>query len=149
MSESPRIEPCTTCGFRMGEPLARLSASDLCFVSDRRFPGRCVVVLHRHATELFELTPEQRHAFVDDVSTAARAIQATVGAFKMNYEVLGNVDPHLHCHLIPRQRGEPKPKAPAWLHPDPQEEMERAAAEAIKRRIAAHLRASSDSSDSS
>ena len=26
----------------MGEPLARLSASDLCFVSDQRFPGRCV-----------------------------------------------------------------------------------------------------------
>lgn len=149
MSESPRIEPCATCGFGMGEPLARMSASDLCFVSDRRFPGRCVVVLHRHATELFELAPEQRHAFVDDVSIAARAIQAAVGAIKMNYEVLGNADPHVHCHLIPRQPDEPKPKAPAWMHPDPQEEMEPAAAEAIKRRIRAHVHASPDSSDPS
>ena len=78
------------------------------------------------------------------MSTAARAIQAAVGAFKMNYEVLGNADPHLHCHLIPRQQGEPKPKAPAWLHPEPQAEMEPAAAEAIKRRIAAQSHALSD-----
>jgi diadenosine tetraphosphate (Ap4A) HIT family hydrolase len=138
------FEPCATCGFRMGEPLARLTASDLCFVSDARFPGRCVVVLHRHATELYELTPAQRHAFADDVSTAARAIMAAVGAFKMNYEVLGNADPHVHCHLIPRQLEEPKPKAPAWLHPEPQAGMEPAAAEAIRRRIAAQLDALPD-----
>ena len=131
--------PCPACGFRMGEPLARLEASDLCFVSDRRFPGRCVVTLRHHATELFDLPPELLRAFAEDVSTAARAIHRAVNAFKMNYEILGNADPHVHCHVIPRQLNEPKPKVPAWLHPEPQAELAPEAAEAIRRRIVALL----------
>lgn len=131
---------CATCGFRMGERIATLSVSDLCFVSDSRFPGRCVVTLHEHATELFEVAPALRHAFADDMSNAARAIKAAVNAFKMNYEILGNFDPHVHCHLLPRQLAEPKPNVPAWLHPEAQTEMAADNAEQIKRRIVALLR---------
>jgi diadenosine tetraphosphate (Ap4A) HIT family hydrolase len=139
VTAAPASAPCATCGFVLGEPLARLAVSDLCFVSDRRFPGRCVVTLHRHATELFDLDPELRHGFVDDVSAAARAIQRAVNAFKMNYEILGNAAPHVHCHLFPRQRDEPKPNVPAWLHPEAQSELAADAAEEIKRRIVAGL----------
>lgn len=123
----------------MGEPLASLSVSDLCFVSDRRFPGRCIVVLREHATELFQLSTTLRHAFADDLSNAAQAIAEAVEPLKINYEILGNVDPHLHCHLIPRRADEPKPKAPAWLHPDAQAELDSGDAEAIKQRIVARL----------
>lgn len=133
---------CGTCGFKLGEPLATLSVSELCFVSDHRFPGRCVVTLHRHATELFDLSPALRSAFADDVSAAARAIKLAVNAFKMNYEILGNSDPHLHCHLIPRQLDEPKPKLPAWLHPEGQTAMAADEAVEIKRRIVTLLRES-------
>ncbi len=130
---------CASCGFTMGEPIARLAVSDLCFVSDRRFPGRCVVVLREHASELFQLAPALRHAFADDLSNAAQAIAQAVGALKINYEILGNVDPHVHCHLIPRRADEPKPKAPAWLHPDAQAELDAGKAAAIQQRIAARL----------
>lgn len=139
MSAAPAAAGCATCGFAMGEPLARLEVSDLCFVSDQRFPGRCVVTLHPHATELFDLAPELRHAFADDISAAAQAIKRAVNAFKMNYEILGNAAPHVHCHLIPRQFDEPKPNVPAWLHPDAQSELAADAAEEIKRRIVAGL----------
>lgn len=131
---------CDSCGFKLGEPIAKLEVSDLCFVSDHRFPGRCVVTLHQHAMELFELTPSVRHAFADDVSTAARAVKLAVNAFKMNYEILGNADPHVHCHLIPRQLDEPKPKAPAWLHPETQAVLASGKAEEIKQRIVTLLR---------
>lgn len=127
--------PCGTCGFKLGEQIATLAVSYLCFVSDHRFPGRCIVVLQQHGTELFDLSPAVRHAFTDDVSTAARAIKLAVSALKMNYEILGNVDPHVHCHLIPRQVDEPKPKAPAWLHPEAQTELAAGKAEEIKQRI--------------
>ena len=126
---------CKTCGFKMGEPIATLSVSELCFLSDSRFPGRCVVILHEHATELFDLSPAVRHAYADDLSHAARAIKKAVGAFKMNYEILGNSDPHVHCHMLPRQLDEPKPKVPAWLHPEAQTELATDKAEQIKRRI--------------
>jgi diadenosine tetraphosphate (Ap4A) HIT family hydrolase len=130
---------CGTCGFKLGEPLAALAVSDLCFVSDHRFPGRCVVTLHLHASELFDLDAPVRRAFADDVSAAARAIKLAVHAFKMNYEILGNSDPHLHCHLIPRQVDEPKPKLPAWLHPESQTALAADDAVEIKRRIVALL----------
>ena len=126
---------CDTCGFKLGEPIAKLEVSDLCFVSDHRFPGRCVVTLHQHATELFELSPSVRRAFADDVSRAARAVKLAVNSFKMNYEILGNAEPHLHCHLIPRQLDEPKPKVPAWLHPEAQAALAAGKAEEIKQRI--------------
>ena len=58
----------------------------------------------------------------------------------MNYEILGNADPHVHCHLIPRQLDEPKPKAPAWLHPETQAALAAGIAEEVKRRIVTLLR---------
>lgn len=140
MTKSPSMAPCAICGFKLGEPIAKLAVSDLGFVSDQRFPGRCVVMLHQHATELFDLSPAVRHAFADDVSMAAQAIALAVSPFKMNYEILGNADAHVHCHLIPRQLDEPKPKVPAWLHPNAQTELAVEEAEQIKQRIATHLR---------
>ncbi len=145
MTKSLAAAPCATCGFKLGEPLATLTVSDLCFVSDHRFPGRCVVTLHQHATELFDLSAALRSAFANDVSAAARAIKLAVNAFKMNYEILGNADPHLHCHLIPRQLDEPAPKLPAWLHPEAQAELAAGRADEIKRSIVALLREGSAS----
>ncbi|WP_339753504.1 HIT family protein [uncultured Marinobacter sp.] len=126
---------CATCGFRLGEPIAQFEASELCFVSDRRFPGRCVLTLREHATELFEASASARQAFMEDMSRAAWAIKTAVDSFKMNYEILGNADPHVHCHLVPRQSDEPNPGAPAWLHPEPQAELDEASARQIKDRI--------------
>jgi diadenosine tetraphosphate (Ap4A) HIT family hydrolase len=136
----PLPTACDECGFALSEPIAALSVSSLGFVSDDRFPGRCVVMLHQHATELFDVSPAVRHAFADDVSAAARAIKLAVNAFKMNYEILGNADPHVHCHLIPRQLDEPNPKVPAWLHPEAQNMLPIENANEIKRRILAYLR---------
>lgn len=126
---------CAVCGFSLGEPIASLEASELCFVSDRRFPGRCVLTLREHATELFEASVTARQGFTEDMSRAARAIKLAVGAFKMNYEILGNADPHVHCHLIPRQLDEPSPRVPAWLHPQLQADLDEASARRIKDRI--------------
>jgi diadenosine tetraphosphate (Ap4A) HIT family hydrolase len=145
----PLSVACDKCGFGLTEPIAALAVSDLGFISDDRFPGRCVVMLHQHATELFDVSPAVRHAFADDVSAAARAIKLAVSAFKMNYEILGNADPHVHCHLIPRQSDEPNPKVPAWLHPQAQSVLPAEKADEIKRRILAHLRQVSPAARSS
>jgi diadenosine tetraphosphate (Ap4A) HIT family hydrolase len=44
----------------------------------------------------------------------ARAVRAAVGAVKMNYELLGNVIPHIHWHLVPRRGDDPSPQAAVW-----------------------------------
>ena len=32
----------------------------------------------------------------------------------MNYELLGNLVPHIHWHLVPRLEGDPEPQGPVW-----------------------------------
>ncbi len=31
---------------------------------------------------------------------------------KMNFQLLGNAVPHLHCHILPRYYGDPAPSPP-------------------------------------
>jgi diadenosine tetraphosphate (Ap4A) HIT family hydrolase len=40
------------------------------------------------------------------------------GARRINYEILGNVEPALHVHVIPRRADEPETTRtrPVWLH---------------------------------
>jgi diadenosine tetraphosphate (Ap4A) HIT family hydrolase len=46
------------------------------------------------------------------------AVLAVTGADRINYEILGNVEPALHAHIIPRYASEPADlrKTPVWLH---------------------------------
>ena len=68
--------------------------------------------------ELHQLTREQRASFLDDMVIVAHAVERAFGASKMNYELLGNSEPHLHWWLVPRYAGEPNPKFPIWNSPD-------------------------------
>jgi diadenosine tetraphosphate (Ap4A) HIT family hydrolase len=70
------------------------------------------------ARELYELTPDQRASFLEDMARVAHAVQRTFGAAKMNYELLGNSEPHLHWWLVPRYADEPNPTFPIWNNPD-------------------------------
>jgi diadenosine tetraphosphate (Ap4A) HIT family hydrolase len=63
--------------------------------------------------------------------TVGAALERVCGALKINYQILGNSVPHLHCHIQPRYYGDPYPDrpvepsaAPALL--TPQEYQERA-----------------------
>ena len=84
---------------------------------DQFFPGWTVLVLKRHATELFDLSIEERSALVDDVARGAQVVAVEFQAIKMNYALLGNLIPHIHWHLIPRQAGDPSPRDPVWSVP--------------------------------
>jgi diadenosine tetraphosphate (Ap4A) HIT family hydrolase len=69
------------------------------------------------ARELHELVPAFRTAFLEDMATVAHAVERAFGAAKMNYELLGNSEPHLHWWLVPRYANEPNPKFPIWSNP--------------------------------
>jgi diadenosine tetraphosphate (Ap4A) HIT family hydrolase len=61
-----------------------------------------VVALKRHANELFELSDDELADYWRDVADAAAAIQRVFAPVKINYAVLGNLCPHIHCHLLPQ-----------------------------------------------
>ena len=56
------------------------------------------------------------------MSIVAEAVSKAFGADKMNYELLGNGDTHLHWHLFPRKSGDignygNNGKGPVWWYP--------------------------------
>ena len=56
------------------------------------------------------LTQEARAQYSLDAIRAGDALLAVTGAYRINYETLGNSEPALHTHIIPRYASEPDAK---------------------------------------
>jgi diadenosine tetraphosphate (Ap4A) HIT family hydrolase len=76
-----------------------------------------VLVLRRHATELFELDRGERARLMDEVSDVARALAEAFDARKVNYALFGNVLPHVHWHVVPRLADDPAPRESVFAVP--------------------------------
>ncbi len=81
------------------------------------YTGYCVLVSRTHAAELSGLGPH-RAAFLGEMATLAEAIEGCFKPHKMNYELLGNLVPHLHWHLFPRSPADPDRLRPVWFDLD-------------------------------
>ena len=70
MAANPSTEPCRYCTATPAELdsqmalVTELAHSRVFLVRDQTHPGRCVVLLKRHARELFELAPDELAAFM-------------------------------------------------------------------------------------
>lgn len=53
------------------------------------------------------LGAQERTQFLMDMSRVGDALLKISGALRINYAILGNVDPALHAHVIPRYANEP------------------------------------------
>lgn len=108
---------CPACSGAWPAPEQRIADLGLAVAylhDDQFFPGWTLLVLKRHATELFQLTREERGRLVEEVSAVAEALAATLRARKVNYELLGNQIAHIHWHVIPRLPDDPAPREPVW-----------------------------------
>lgn len=109
---------CVMCGKygRSGgeQHIADLALSRVFLHEDQFFPGYVLLVLRRHVTELYELTPPERATLMEEVSRVAQALARVFRPVKMNYELLGNLVPHIHWHLVPRLATDPALRAPIW-----------------------------------
>jgi len=105
---------CSGTWPRQDHFIADLGSSKVYLHDDQFFPGWTVVVLQRHATELFELAPTERVQLIEEVNRVAAISAEVYQAKKMNYELLGNQLPHIHWHIIPRLAGDSAPLEPVW-----------------------------------
>ena len=108
---------CPACAGQWPVPAQRIAdcGSTVAYLHDDQFfPGWTILVLKRHATELWQLTSGERAGLMEEVTRVARALGQAFDAVKLNYELLGNQIGHIHWHLIPRRADDPAPKAPAW-----------------------------------
>lgn len=108
---------CVMCGKHAApSPLliAELETARAYLHEDQFFPGYVLLVLRRHATELYELAARERAAHLEEVSRVAQALARAFRPVKMNYELLGNQVPHIHWHLVPRLATDPDLRQPIW-----------------------------------
>ncbi len=81
-------------------------------------PGYCLLLPDPVVSDLNALVGDARRQFLDDMVTLGDAVLAETGAERINYEILGNVEPALHAHVIPRYVSEEPGlrTKPVWLH---------------------------------
>ena len=89
-----------------------LTFSRLYLAKNQFVKGYCVLICHRHVIELYELPNRERADYFDDVAMTANVLQRIFHADKMNYNILGNVIPHLHTHILPRYFTDSAPNRP-------------------------------------
>ena len=84
---------------------------------DQHFPGYTLLFTKDHVTELFHLDRTVRGGLMEEVSCVAGALSSVFQPDKINYELLGNMVPHIHWHLVPRYSREPIWPRPIWTEP--------------------------------
>ena len=81
---------------------------------DQFFPGYTLLFTKQHVTELFHLNRSVRAGLMEEVSCVAGALFSVFQPDKINYELLGNMVPHIHWHLVPRFSSETLWPRPIW-----------------------------------
>lgn len=102
------------------EPELRIAELDRCYVllnRDQFFPGYTFVFTKEHIAELFHLDQATRTAVMEEVTAVAAALYRLFKPAKINYELLGNMVPHMHWHVVPRFTGDPLWPRPIWSEP--------------------------------
>jgi len=140
----PSLVTCKVCAGewpRKDHWIADFGLSQAYLFDDQFFPGWTVLVLKRHATELFDLTKDERSLLIEEVSEVALALTMAFEPMKINYELLGNQLPHIHWHIIPRLTDDPAPREAVWTV---RHEPKRLTTEELRERVTrirAHLKA--------
>jgi diadenosine tetraphosphate (Ap4A) HIT family hydrolase len=95
-----------------------LSISTLYLATNQTYRGHCQLIFdRRHACRTDQLTRDEWAAFCDDLFRAQQAILEVTRPDHLNVELLGNVVPHLHWHIIPRYFSDPRWGMPIWTTP--------------------------------
>ena len=81
--------------------------------------GYCLLLPDPVVAHLNDFSGEARQQFLDDMAALGDAVLAVTGALRINYEMLGNLEPALHAHVFPRYTDEPEElkTKPVWLYP--------------------------------
>ena len=112
--------PCLMCSRWLDDSdlrIIELTHSYVVLNRDQFFPGYTLLLTKQHVTELFHLERVMRAELMDEVSRVAEALYEVFRPTKINYELLGNMVPHMHWHLVPRYASEPLWPRPIWSEP--------------------------------
>ncbi|MBN2386223.1 MAG: hypothetical protein JXB85_04330 [Anaerolineales bacterium] len=71
-------------------------------------PGYTVLLPDPVVASINDLDRPQRAAFLSDMASIGDALLEVTDTLRVNYAILGNSDPFLHAHIVPRYASEPE-----------------------------------------
>jgi diadenosine tetraphosphate (Ap4A) HIT family hydrolase len=92
------------------QAICRLKSGWVVMADTQPVEGYCILLSDPVAPDLNSLNEIQRTQYCLDMIRIGDAILKATGAFRINYETWGNVDPALHTHVVPRYMSEPDDK---------------------------------------
>jgi len=98
--------------------LCRMDSGWAVFGDVQVLNGYCLLLPDPAVPTLNDLDEARRAAFLRDMVLIGDAILEVTGAARINYEILGNSEPALHVHIIPRYEAEPDDlrRGPIWFY---------------------------------
>ena len=80
--------------------------------------GYCLIYPDPVISDLNQLSKAERQTFLYEMSVVGDVLLEVTRALRINYEILGNVEPALHAHIFPRYKNEPEDLRlrPVWFY---------------------------------
>jgi diadenosine tetraphosphate (Ap4A) HIT family hydrolase len=103
--------------------IAELPRSWLILGDAQFYRGYCIVLAKHHVTELYAMPRGEAHELLDEILAVGRTLAEILKPLKLNYECLGNQEPHVHWHIFPRYQDDPMRLAPVWQRPEAERKM--------------------------
>lgn len=99
--------------------IARLTSGWAVLADHQFLRGYCLLLPDPVVGHLTDLDDAARARYLLDMARIGDALHAVTDAHRINYEILGNVAPALHAHVIPRYASEPREhrEGPVWWYP--------------------------------
>jgi diadenosine tetraphosphate (Ap4A) HIT family hydrolase len=98
--------------------LARMISGWAVIGETQILPGYCLLLPDPVVPHLNSLQSPQRLQFLADFAALGDAVLKATGALRINYEILGNLEPALHGHVFPRYSWENEAlrTKPIWFY---------------------------------
>lgn len=98
--------------------VARVPSGWVVMGSQQVVNGYCLLYPDPVVKDLNALDGDARAQFLADMARVGDALLATTSAVRINYEILGNLEPALHAHIVPRYADEPDDlrTRPFWFY---------------------------------
>lgn len=98
--------------------VAKLNGAWLLMGESQFLPGYMLVVPDPVVPDLNALALPARDRLLQQMGIVGDALLASTDAVRINYEILGNLQPALHVHIFPRYASEPEDlrSKPVWFY---------------------------------
>ena len=96
--------------------VCRMASGWVVFCDQQVVPAQSILLPDPVVGDLNQLDPAGRAVYLRDMVLLGDALLEVTDAERINYEILGNAEPALHAHVVPRYASEPAAlrRGPMW-----------------------------------